>query len=49
METHKKQNLQGDLLDAIHTVQHAGLQVMGGFIVGFDSDQEDIFSGRSSW
>jgi radical SAM superfamily enzyme YgiQ (UPF0313 family) len=42
-ECRKLQNLRGDLLDAVHTIQRAGLEVMGGFIVGFDSDEQDIF------
>jgi len=41
-EAQKEQNLRGSLLDAVHKVQRAGMQVMGGFIVGFDSDPEDI-------
>lgn len=42
-ECHKMQNLRGDLPAAVHRIQHAGLEVMGGFIVGFDSDRPDIF------
>jgi radical SAM superfamily enzyme YgiQ (UPF0313 family) len=40
----KKQNLKRNLLDDIHAIQNAGLQVMGGFIVGFDSDTSTIFN-----
>lgn len=39
----KKQNQKRDLLGAVHTLQRSGLQVMAGFIVGFDSDTETIF------
>jgi radical SAM superfamily enzyme YgiQ (UPF0313 family) len=40
----KKQNTKRDLIDNIHTIQHAGIQVMAGFIVGFDSDTPSIFN-----
>lgn len=42
-ETGKHQNLKSDLETAVQRIQNAGLEVMGGFIVGFDSDREDIF------
>jgi radical SAM superfamily enzyme YgiQ (UPF0313 family) len=42
-ETHKFQNLQGDLLSKVHKIQKYGMEVMAGFIVGFDSDTDDIF------
>ena len=42
-ECRKLQNTRHDLLDSIATLQRAGMEVMGGFIVGFDNDEEDIF------
>jgi radical SAM superfamily enzyme YgiQ (UPF0313 family) len=40
----KNQNCNRDLTGAIKKLQAAGLQVFGGYIVGFDSDDEGIFS-----
>jgi radical SAM superfamily enzyme YgiQ (UPF0313 family) len=42
-ETKKNQNLRGDLLDSVHRIQRAGLEVMAGMIVGFDHDDQSIF------
>jgi len=42
-ECHKRQNSNRDLVEAVHTLQRVGFEVMGGFIVGFDSDKADIF------
>jgi radical SAM superfamily enzyme YgiQ (UPF0313 family) len=42
-ECHKLQNKGRDLVESIKTLQRAGMEVMGGFIVGFDNDQQDIF------
>jgi radical SAM superfamily enzyme YgiQ (UPF0313 family) len=42
-ECSKKQNLNRDLVDDIKRLQQVGLEVQGGFIVGFDSDKPSIF------
>ena len=42
-ESGKHQNIQGDMLSKVHRIQHYGMEVMAGFIVGFDQDTEDIF------
>ncbi len=42
-ETGKAQNLRTDMEAAVRKIQTAGIGVMGGFILGFDSDTEDIF------
>jgi radical SAM superfamily enzyme YgiQ (UPF0313 family) len=42
-ECHKMQNKNRNLVDSVKALQRNGLQVMGGFIVGFDSDTPSIF------
>jgi len=39
----KSVNLNRDLLRSVKMIQHAGIQVKGGFIVGFDSDTPGVF------
>jgi radical SAM superfamily enzyme YgiQ (UPF0313 family) len=42
-EAQKSQNTRGDMLDSVKKIQSYGMEVMAGFIVGFDNDPEDIF------
>src|SRR6185369_441341 len=41
-EAQKSQN-RGDLLSSVKKIQSFGMEVMAGFIVGFDNDPVDIF------
>jgi radical SAM superfamily enzyme YgiQ (UPF0313 family) len=42
-ECRKVQNTRRDLVAAVHKIHNAGIQVMAGFIVGFDADTPDVF------
>lgn len=42
-ETKKRQNLRGDPVERIRALRRHGLDVWGGFILGFDHDDESVF------
>lgn len=48
-ECGKDQNVRIDLATAIKIIQQNGMQVMGGFIVGFDNDPPNIFDAVSNF
>lgn len=43
LECGKHQNTSKDLVEAVKTIQRNGMEVMGGFIIGFDNDPPNIF------
>jgi radical SAM superfamily enzyme YgiQ (UPF0313 family) len=46
MECAKTQNQNRDLVASVKKLQGFGLEVQGGFIIGFDSDKESIFQSQ---
>lgn len=45
-EAGKTQNLKTPLTESVERITAAGLEVMGGFIVGFDSDGPEVFEAQ---
>ncbi|MGE5345858.1 MAG: B12-binding domain-containing radical SAM protein [Acidithiobacillales bacterium] len=39
----KRQNLKSDMLSSVRRIQEKGMEVSAGFILGFDTDPDDIF------
>jgi radical SAM superfamily enzyme YgiQ (UPF0313 family) len=48
-ECSKNQNRNRDLLASVQKIQKSGLQVQGGFVVGFDNDPCDIFEKQEAF
>ncbi|QJB55102.1 B12-binding domain-containing radical SAM protein [Pseudodesulfovibrio sp. zrk46] len=48
-ECGKKQNVNIEFGSAVRDIQKHGMQVMGGFIVGFDSDTPSIFEQQANF
>ena len=48
-ECNKVQNKERDLVASVKKLQHSGMEVQGGFIVGFDSDPLSIFKDQISF
>ena len=48
-EAQKGQNIRSDLLQSVRKVQSYGMEVMAGFIIGFDNDPEDIFERQMNF
>jgi radical SAM superfamily enzyme YgiQ (UPF0313 family) len=45
-ECNKNQNMNRDLIASIKKIQNHGMQVQGGFILGFDNDPDSIFKSQ---
>lgn len=49
IECHKPQNINRDLIASVKKIQQFGMEVQGGFIVGFDNDHPKIFEDLTNF
>jgi len=51
IEAKKKQNVRGglSLVEKVHTIQRAGIEVWSGMILGFDNDDRTVFDAHRSF
>jgi len=51
IETRKLQNVRpgGTMLEKVHRIQDAGIEVTSGMIAGFDSDEEGVFDDQQAF
>jgi radical SAM superfamily enzyme YgiQ (UPF0313 family) len=49
VECNKIQNRNRDLVASIKKIQNSGMQVLGGFILGFDNDRDSIFNSQHNF
>ncbi len=47
--TQKGQNLKSDILASVRKIHSRGIEVAGGFILGFDTDPQDIFELQTAF
>jgi radical SAM superfamily enzyme YgiQ (UPF0313 family) len=49
-EARKLQNIRaGSMIDKVHRIQNAGMEVWAGMIVGFDNDDETVFESQRNF
>jgi len=48
-QTKKPQNIKAGLLESVRKIQSKGIDVTAGFILGFDTDRDDIFERQISF
>ncbi len=49
IECNKNQNRNRNMVESVNIIQQAGMMVQGGFIVGFDSDTDQIFEQQATF